>query len=134
MKYHLVKELACRLLHPMSNNTPIEKKRLNRDLRVKYKVKIVMFLFGHEFIQRWMKKGEPKQSSHEFYVDLDKNSVEIFKRIKARLPRQSDSEIITMALVCLEQRINRVIRRHTAKRNQVLKTHGPMTRKPDSYV
>ena len=84
-----------------------------------------MFLFGHELMRRLMKReGE---GPRELSVLLDKESAERLDRLRSRLVKEDDNELAALALRCLEQRVDSIIRKRVMKSIQTIKAGGIST-------
>jgi hypothetical protein len=66
------------------------------------------------------KKCRRKGDNRELTVLLDKDSFERFHRLKSQIPAFGNNEIITLALKCLEQKIERITKRQIRIRNRFL--------------
>ena len=64
----------------------------------------------------WWKKDQRETEDWKLIVCLDKDSHERFSHLKTKIPGFSDKKIIAAALLCLDQKIDRIIKRQAGKR------------------
>jgi len=67
-------------------------------------------------------------------VLLDKDSVDRFNRLKARIPAFDSTKIMAAALKCLEQKTDRIIKRQIRNRFRVLEKEGLNSQQIAAYL
>ncbi len=72
----------------------------------------------------WWRKSQRKRVSRELIVLLDKDSCERFDRLKPKIPAFNNNEVIASALLCLEHKTDRIIKRQITKRIRTLENEG----------
>jgi len=72
----------------------------------------------------WWKKRRRNGDNWEFTIQLDKDSLDRFNRLKARIPASDNANIIALALKCLEQKTDKIIKRQIRNRTRALKNEG----------
>jgi len=72
----------------------------------------------------WWRKSRKNRGKRELIVLLDKDSYEQFDRLKSKIPAFDENEILAAALKCLEQRVDKIIKKQRAKKNRGLKDTG----------
>ena len=72
----------------------------------------------------WWRKNQRQRGGQEFIVWLDKDSCARFDRLKTKIPAFHNNELIASALLSLEQKTDRIIKRQITKRIRTLKNEG----------
>jgi len=72
----------------------------------------------------WWRKSPRKMGSRELIVLLDKDSRKRFDRLKTKIPAFNNNEMIASALLCLEHKADRIIKRQITKRIRTLENEG----------
>lgn len=57
-------------------------------------------------------------------LKLEGENLELFGRLKTKLPKFSETDLINSALKCLENRTDRIISRHLAKKVKIMSDQG----------
>jgi hypothetical protein len=82
----------------------------------------------------WWRKSPRKMGSRELIVLLDKDSRERFDRLKTKIPAFNNNEVIASALLCLEHKTDRIIKRQITKRIRMLKNEGHSPQQIADYL
>ena len=72
----------------------------------------------------WWRKSQRKRGSRELTVWLDKDSCERFDRLKTKIPAFNNNKVIASALLCLEHKTDRIIKRQITKKIRALENEG----------
>ena len=65
-----------------------------------------------------------EEKSLKLNVQLDEEARMRLERLKAKMPRSDENQMISLALKCLEQKWNLIVKRQTIKRVRTLKNEG----------
>lgn len=65
-----------------------------------------------------------EEKSLKLNVQLDEEARMRLERLKAKMPRSDENKMISLALKCLEQKWNLIVKRQTIKRVRTLKNEG----------
>jgi hypothetical protein len=82
----------------------------------------------------WWRKSQRKRNSRELIVLLDKDSFERFERLKTKIPAFNNNEVIASALLCLEHKTDRIVKRQITKRIRMLKNEGHSPQQIADYL
>ncbi|MDY7034683.1 MAG: recombinase family protein [Thermodesulfobacteriota bacterium] len=74
-------------------------------------------------IRQWIKKRNRK-GGQQLIVRLDKASCERFLRLKTKISNSDENKLIALALKCLEQKTDKVIKRQIMKSIRQLTNEG----------
>jgi hypothetical protein len=73
-------------------------------------------------------KDSPKRNvsktSDELNIELDKDTRERLLRLRKKLPKTNDSELIALAIRALEEKMGRIIKRKMIRKIRTLKSGG----------
>jgi hypothetical protein len=89
-----------------------------------------------EMIKRvmWWRKNQRKRGGQELIVWLDKDSCARFDRLKIKIPAFHNNEVIASALLSLEQKTDRIIKRQVRKRIRKLENEGHSPQQIADYL
>lgn len=82
----------------------------------------------------WWRKNRKNRGKRELIVLLDKDSYERFGRLKAKIAAFDEEEILATALKCLEQRVDKIIKKRVTKRISNLENEGYSPQKIANYL
>jgi hypothetical protein len=69
-------------------------------------------------------KRNVSKTSYELNIELDTESRERLLRLKNKLPKINDSELIGLAMKALEEKMSRIIKRKMMRKIRTLKSEG----------
>ena len=73
---------------------------------------------------RKLNKNQREINNQELSIFLDEESFRRFQQLKAKIPKHDNSELIALALKCLEEKTDRITRRLVKKKVHSLKNKG----------
>ena len=82
----------------------------------------------------WWRKNQRKRGGQELIVWLDKDSCARFDRLKTKIPAFHNNELIASALLSLEQKTDRIIKRQVRKRIRKLENEGHSPQQIADYL
>jgi len=82
----------------------------------------------------WWRKNQRKRGGQELIIWLDKDSCARFDRLKTKIPAFHNNEVIASALLSLEQKTDRIIKRQVRKRIRKLENEGHSPQQIADYL
>jgi hypothetical protein len=72
-----------------------------------------------------LKKQNPNNDQEDLQLlKLEGENIELFERLKSKLPKLDETELINSALKCLERKADRIIKRQLVKKVKIMSDRG----------